>query len=286
MKQTAYFFLPATLLVCILAGCGNIKAIGTYSSGALENLAQYDNMGYSFQQACADSCKLERYRNMSLPAVECPCESNKKADEVSRKIYTALKNYFTALGKLAGDDAATYKVTALGTAINESGLVSKTPYKKEVVNAYSKISELVLHLVTDGYRRRKLKDVIESANAPVDTLLHYLSFIVSTDLSGKLKVKQAKLQYDIYPDMLAAAKSEFEKKQIIDEYDATLQAIAAKQAMLATFAKALQKAAEGHQQLYDNRSRLTAKDVKDNTLVFAGDLGNLLSEFNTIKNAN
>ncbi|RFM28019.1 hypothetical protein [Deminuibacter soli] len=273
------------LLIATLHACVNIKAVDTYATGALENITQFDNTGYSFQQACADSCKLQRYFSLQLQTTPCPCESNKKADAGTRKIYEALKAYFTALSKLAGKDASTYKVTALGTSLNESGLISSTPYKKEVVNAYSKISEVLLHLITDGYRSRKLKQVIEQSNGPVDTLLHYLSFAIATNLSGKLQVKAARLQYDIYPEMMRHAATDFEKKKVIDEYDDTMAAIAAKQALLETFGKALEKTAAGHRQLYNNRNRLTAKDVQEATMRYANDLGDLYNEFNTIKNA-
>lgn len=274
------------ILLYAAASCTNIKAVSTYSAGALENIKQYDSLGYSFKQACLDSCRLERYYKLQLSAADCTCESNKKADEVSRQIYTALKNYFTALSQLAGNDVTTYKTNGLATALNESGLISSTPDKKAVVNAYSKISDVLMRIITDGYRSNKLSQVIGAADGPVDTLLHYLQFIVSNDLTGKLKVKAAKLQYDIYPELMQHARSDYEKKHLIDEYDNDLSAIDTKRALLATYARALQKMAEGHHQLFLNRNRLKAKDVQDNALNCLDDLGTLLTEFEILKNAN
>ncbi len=54
MQQKTVYPLPLLFLFCLATGCVNLKAVNAYSTKALQNLEQYDSLGYSFKQACFD----------------------------------------------------------------------------------------------------------------------------------------------------------------------------------------------------------------------------------------
>ncbi len=282
-KSPANLF-AVLLLVC--SGCVNLKKVNDYSASSLENLRQFETIGYTFQQACLDACQQERIHTLALQTSRCDCSREQIADSVTLLIYQACKNYFDGLAGLSGNTLTNYKVNTLAKTINEGHLISNTPAKKEITDAYAELSNILLRMVTDGYRKKKLKEVIARANEPVKILLHYLSFNLYADLTGKLNVQEEKWKNGIYPELMQEARSDLEKKMIIDDYNRNISLIESRKNQLASFAKGLTQIANGHDELYRHRNDLTAAALQIQLTQYISDIENAISEFNKIKNAN
>lgn len=279
----------ANLGLCVLLfcqGCVNLQKINDYSTGSLDHLRGFEAIGYTFEQACQDACLLERFRSQSLLSPACDCSQEQTADSVTLLIYHACKNYFDGLSKLSGNSLTDYKVNTLAKTINESALISGTPQKKEVVEAYAQLSNTLLRMSTDHYRKKQLKNVIGAANAPIRVLLSYLHFNLYNNLTGKLNVQEEKLKNGLYPELLQSAQTALEKKMVIANYNRDMALIDNRKKQIASFTKGLTRIANGHNELYEHRNRLSAAELQTALTQYISDIESAISEFHKIKNAN
>jgi hypothetical protein len=197
-------------------------------------------------------------------------------------LYTAIKGYFDGLTKLSNNELTTYKFDALAKSIkegNEAGL----RISSRDVDAYTKISGLLTKTVTDEYRKRKISNYIAEANEPVKVLLNTLKFNLVANLSRNLETKQQRLQ-DFYTNLLYdSTSSAYEKMKIIEDFKAAKRKIKTKENQIAAYGNSLNLMALGHQKLFENRNKLSAKDLKNLMSQYASNMEDLEDEFNKLK---
>jgi hypothetical protein len=276
-------FLFGTLCIAVLAGCINLKHVNEYSDHAVAGIGKFEEVDYGFSQYCRERCEWAAIDSLKiLRGLDCQCDLYRRADSVTQILYGAAAGYFDGLSRLSKNNLTRYHFDPLKKALKEEDL-DVFQVKKEDVDAYTKIAAILTRSFTDLYRKRKIKDYIRSANPPVQTLLSKLVFIESENLRGLLKFKSERL-FDHYRMLLkSAGMNRYEKQSAAAEYYKALHEIGATKSRIGVYSRSLKAVAKGHQKLYDNLDKISAADIKLNLTQSAGDLRDLISEFNKLR---
>lgn len=282
-KRTLKSGFVILFLTAGLNSCVNLKSINNYSSSSSKGIKKFEDISYSFKQHCLDKYQFEAIKNFEIKRdVECNCDIYATADSITLLIYSSINGYFNGLTNLSKNDLTDYNFDALKKSLTE-GDFAGIKIENEHVDAYSNISKLLLKATTDAYRKNKLKKYIEEANEPVQILLKKFQFILQKNLEDELNFKKEKLHAYYTVMKLGNTLTEYEKGQAANDYYQQLSDINAKQNQIDAFAKSLKAIADGHQQLYESRNRLTAKELKDLLTHYSSDIQDLISEFNKLK---
>lgn len=266
-----------------LSSCVNLKSVNDFSSSSSKGIKKFEDINYSFKQHCIDRCQFEAIRKFEIKReTECDCDDYKKADSVTLVIYNSIKGYFDGLTNLSNNDLTDYNFDALKKSLNE-GKFGDIEIEKTQVDAYSAISNILLKATTDIYRKNKIKEYVEEANAPIQILLTKFQFILQKNLQDELNFKKEKL-YAYYQEMkLNNTLTEYEKGKATIDYYQQLSEINAKQQQINAFTKSLKSISEGHQKLYDNRNKMSAKELKEMMTGYSSNIQDIISEFNKLK---
>ena len=284
MKQQFLKISGALLFTLLLSSCVNLKPVSHFSSTASSGLQKLEEINYSFTKHCIENCRLEAVRGFEFKReLECNCDGYKNADRAMLLIYRSIKGYFDGLTRLSGNDVSAYNLNGLKTSLTE-GTFGDITISKDQANAYATISKILLNVTTDIYRKNKIKKYIGEANGPVHVLLDKLQFILQKNLAGELSFKKEKW-YAYYQEMkMNGGLSGYEKSKAALDYYQVLDEINELQDEIYVFATGLKKISEGHQKLYDNRNRMTAKELREILAAYAGDIGEMMSSFNILQN--
>jgi hypothetical protein len=279
-QRHALIFL---FLLVLSTGCVNLKTVGEFAGFSTVSIRNFEQIEYSFYQYCVDRCRDEAIRKYEIRrAEECTCTLYQEADSVTQVIYNSIEGYFEGLGNLSQNELTDYSSDALVSALSAKEL-GPMRIEEQTVAAFSSLSNILLRATTDSYRRKKLASYIEEANKPMQVLLDKFKLIVGTNLKGELRFKKERL-YVRYMDMKMnnTLLSDYEKGEATSNYYQTLDEIQRTEMVLEVFAISLDEIAQGHQVLYDNRNKLSVKTLKGIMQGYAGNVKDLISEFNKL----
>lgn len=263
--------------------CLNLQKVSDYATASVKGLKKFEELDYTFRKACRDKCMLEQIRNLMLNPEGCKCASDQSADSLTSVLYNSVKSYYDALSKLAANNLTSYKLDPLAKAL-KSGQYGEMKIDKAEVDAYAKISSILLTAFTNGYRRRKLGSYIGEANEPIQILIRALDFNLASNLAGKLNVHKQRTE-SVYADFINdTGASSYDKKKAIFEYNDLITEWDAKQNRILAFSKALKSISSGHQKLFEHRNKMTANEIKAVLMQHASDLEAIISELNKLKN--
>ncbi len=264
-------------------GCVSLRAVHDFSETSSTDLQGFEDIDYTFQQHCLERCRLSAVKSLEIKrALTCNCAVYQKADSITQFLYQAIRGYFDGLADLSRNALTHYHFDALKNALSagEYGSVQINPQQAE---AYTQIAHILLRATTDAYRRKKIKEYIGEANKPIHVLLKKFQFIIRDNLRGELKFRKETL-YAFYKEtLLEDDLSDYEKRAAASAYYRRIAAIDSKMARLNVFAESLETIAEGHQKLYDNRNRLSAKALSARITRYASDIRDLRSAFHKLK---
>jgi hypothetical protein len=271
-----------TLCVC---SCINLKPVNDFSGTSLKSIQNYENLDYSFTKHCLEKCNLDRLSENSIvraDSIKCDCDDFKKADKATNMLYQVIVGYFDNLQKISNNEVSTYKFDALKKALTE-GKFGDVEIKKSTVESYSKIALVVSRAVTDGYRKKKVQQFVEEANEPIQDLTKSFQKILNESLKEELKFKKEDyfLKYSLM--LRDATLSSNDRSNLIKEYYQKMAEIESKQKQIGNFADGLSKISEGHQQLYDNRDKMTALEFQNLITSSTNDIKSIISEFKKLK---
>jgi len=281
-KKIKKIGLGLILLTVGLSSCVNLKHVNDFSSSSLKSIKKYEEINYSFKQNCLDNCQDKKINDLSLSAKDCDCKLNEKADSVTLLIYNSVRGYLDGLTNLSNNELTSYKMDALTKVLTE-GDFGSIKIEKEQVEAYSKISKILLKAFTDEYRKRKIKEYVLSANEPIKVLITFLDFNLSSNLIGNLRVQKNSIEEYSFELLKDSTLSKIEKRKVIEDYYSRINKIEEKEKELVTYSKALKKIAEGHQKLVDNIETLSKDEIKELLTQYASDIQDIISEFNKLK---
>ncbi|TNF42397.1 MAG: hypothetical protein EP311_05350 [Cytophagales bacterium] len=286
MSHFIYTFrkiLPGFIFPLLLASCVSLKGVREFAGTATANVAHYNELGYSFLDHCEDRCRDEAIRTLDIQLeLSCSCDLYSKADSVTGIFYTTIYDYLKGLGELAGKDLTSYQTDRVFEALSaeQYGPVS---INESEAGAYAALSNLLSDVALTGFRKKKIAQYLEEADAPLQTLLGKFQMLISKDLKGELRFKKARL-YSQYKDMMMGRTldSDFENQSAVRTYYLSLKEIEKKEKLLDVYARSLNEIAKGHQKLYDERNQLSLKELTQSLLGYSEEIQKLYQEFNQL----
>jgi hypothetical protein len=285
IKTFASSMLGLLALTLCFCSCMNLKPVNDFSSTSLKSIQNYENLDYSFTKQCLEKCNLDRLSEATIvksDSIKCDCADFKKADKATNTLYQVIVGYFDNLQKISNNEVSTYKFDALKKALTD-GKFGEVEIKKTTVESYSKIAQVVSRAVTDGYRKRKISQFVEEANEPIKDLIKSFQTILTDNLKEELKFKKNDY-FLMYSVMLKdATLSSMDRGNLMKEYYQKMTEIESKQKQIENFADGLSKISEGHQQLYDNRNKMTDLELQDLITSSTNDIKTIISEFKKLK---
>ena len=276
-------FLVVSLALWMMTGCTNLKQVQQYSSKAAQSVRHFEAIQYSFTQSCQERCVTAQLEKKALSRTDCDCQLEQRADSATLLLYSAVKAYFDGLARLSGTEVTDYSFTPLATSLT-AGNFGAVQVTEAQAQSYANIAGVLSRAITDGYRQKKIGSYIGQANNDIKTLLQALQFTLTSNLAGRLETRRSRLRsfyFDLAGDL---ATSAYERKNIIEEYGRLTAEIDDMKRQLQSYARGLDVIARGHQQLYENRDKLTVPQVKEALSQYAGNLQYLMDEFNKLKN--
>ncbi|MEM7484487.1 MAG: hypothetical protein AAF348_04700 [Bacteroidota bacterium] len=265
-----------------IASCADLKHVGEFSSTSLEAVTAYETISYSFEQSCLDQCTFENIKNLNIIDNTCDCLGEQQADSISLKIYASVYAYFDGLTKLSSNDLTTYNTEALENTLT-SGDFGPIKVNQEEAGSYSRISTVLLGAFTNAYRKNKIREYIKEGNEPLKTLLSFLDFNLSENLSGKLDVKKERIKSEYFELLQNNSLSAQEKREIATDYFNRIGKIESIQEKFTLYSETLMEISEGHQILTENADKLSLKEIQKELFRYASDIKSIVIEFKKIR---
>jgi hypothetical protein len=271
---------PAAILVLfLLAGCISLKPVTALSTKALKTLSVFEEIPTTYSVFCNERCEFALIRKNEIvrdTGINCECKLFTAADKATMKVYNALSAYFKSLGELSDGKLTEFQTKAFSEALVEGQFASLT-IDKNTVNAYSSLGKLVLQAFTDGYRKKKLKAVIESANPSIQVLIPVFEKSVA-NLVMELNFQKERT-FALYRELIMEPQTGYDKINLGNDYYNTINSLIRKQQQLETFSRTLAVLAKGHQALYDNRNKITSKEIREMLGDYSATLQDLITDF-------
>lgn len=280
-KQIQKFSLVLIFLITSLISCIDLKKVEDFSSTSSNSLKEFEDINYNFKQNCLENCQDRKINDLNLSPNDCDCELNETADSITLLIYNSVRIYFDGLTNLANNDLTNYKFDVLKKALSE-GDFGPIKIEKDHVEAYSKISEILMKSFTDIYRKKKIKEYVLEANEPIKVLINFLKFNLSKNLVGKLNVQKQRIKIYYFDLTKDATLSTMEKRKAVEDYYTRLSKIESQENELFTYSKILNLIAEGHQKLTQNIEKISKDEINAMISQYTNDIQDIISEFNKI----
>lgn len=266
-----------------LFSCVNLKAVSEFSASSTVGIKNFEQLDYTFLDHCIDRCEDDAINKFEFKReLECACDLYTKADSVTQIMYRTIGGYFEGLGNLAQNELTNYSTDAV---VNAMTVTELGPLKidENLAKAYSALSNTLLRATTDFYRKRKISTYIGEANEPMQILLSSFQGIIRTNLKGELRFKKERL-HAYYMDMKMnnTLQTDYEKGRAVSDYYQALKEIQSKEKRMDLFAEGIGEIAKGHQALYDNRDKLSVKNLALTMLAYSAQVEMLISEFNQL----
>lgn len=252
-------FIICLSFLSVFGSCNSFKEVKNFATNSEKNLNNFKNVDYTFSTNCNYKCLQRALVSSEFLTIgdHCLCKEAGLADKNLNQLIRVLKEYFNGLVQLSESKLTEFSIDPI-----QQPLVEGKYIKKADIKPYSAITGILTTLITDGYRAKKLNQIIEMANSDIILLLEKARSIVEENLLSTLSTRQTDIQ-QIYHDLyMANGSTTLEKYTIQKMYFSEMMAISKKAAALKGFCAALVKISKGHQSLYNNKNRYKEKDVK------------------------
>lgn len=240
------------LLAAVLAACTDLGAVRDWSATSME-AAQFNEIVTTYADTpdrlvAYDDAKAGFWQKQAKARA-----AQAKALEIQ---LTIVADYMGALSALSADSATDYTgdVKTVKTALKKTGKVSDA-----TLGAAGELVTTILNAATNLWQRRKVGELIEDANTPLQNLLAgELRSIVDDDFRRDLLTEGQFLNRH-FKDLLRHGGGSKAANAALNEWfllrqDENQRRFAAVDAYLGV----LDKIAEGHQKLFDSRGDLDA----------------------------
>lgn len=249
--------VTASCIVILATSCTNLTAVREWSKTSLE-ATQYNELVTTYANTPE---RLKRY-DPSGPWDD-QIALRKNQAEALRQILSVVSDYMAALATLSADGTVDYNkdVDALTKAIGKlnAGISTNT------LGAVGSLVKAVLGAAAEAYHAKQVASIVEEANDPLQAILRgELRQIVDRDFRRDLEVEKSSL--DRYYDFqLQTGSASAAARVALEEWkEVRLEQNAKQLKAVDAYLAVLDKVAEGHQKLYDNRNKLDAKTlIKD-----------------------
>lgn len=270
MRNSRRIIYLLSVIACIVDGCVSNKAIREFTGVSIEATRHLPVLATDLAESCVRQKEYGAIRKGQFD----PVKLRQDADDDCISFQTSAKSfviankvlvqYLQTLDKLAGDDVVTYdtSIDKLVTNLGDSKLIPKAQ-----VTTLSKLVSVVGDASSTGWRRKKLGQAITQANPAIQTLLATLSTIVKNDYVQLLQNEQLAAK-NLY---LATIKENVKKEPIAalllqQQWNKEFKLLEDRKIAAKEYATVLTTIAQGHQLLFDNRAKLSNREVKKEIL--------------------
>jgi hypothetical protein len=297
-KSLSRVILAMVIFLESFAGCTTLKRVNDYSGTSLESIQHYEQINYTFTAAYMDLCRQEYFGDYShvsgldadsttpLKNLHITLAQAKDLDKAMGKIYSAIAGYFDGLAKLSADSLTVYSIDTVTNGLETGTLVDTSLVSATTISAYGSIAGELGMAVTTEYRIGKIKKYMNEANGPLQVLISKFNACLRGSMHILLESQRQTMRDDIYISLLSKASTGWERKNIIDQYQAAMSELVNRERLIDTYTNGLDSVASGHAMLVRNLDKLKSKEVKDAIAKYTSRIRDLFVHFNTIRNSN
>lgn len=268
------------LLIFVMAGCANLKAVRDYA-GESAKLSAYTELTTRFRDT------YEREQPYLFGEAERLAQENDKrrkaAYEDLMKIHQRVSLYMQTLATLAGENAfdLSKEIDSLAGRIKaypNFGIDSKH------VDAVSGVAKVVTKWITSAHQERAIRDMIKEGDEPLQTTLQGMEALVRCYKKTNENERKTVLGFfemeipfadnpkDKLLNVLARAHAQSktaEYKNVELKYDEA--------------EKGIKSIADGHKKLFENIDKLSSEEVKTMISNFANDIKTIRENLQKIR---
>lgn len=257
----------ASCIVILVVSCTDLTAVREWSKTSLE-ATQYNEIVTTYADTPE---RLKRYDQENSSFWDDESALRKNQAEALKQILSVVSDYMAALAILSADSTIDYgkDVDSLTTSIGKLN----AGISKETLGAVGSLMKAMLGAAAKVYQAKQVANIVEEANGPLQAILRgQLREIVNVNFRRDLR--QEKGFADRYYDTPLQKHSYcLAAKVALEEWkELRLQQNAMRVKAVDAYLVVLDKVAEGHQKLYDNRNKLDAKTLIKNLYALAVEL--------------
>ena len=279
LRLLVVFLLP---FVFPLNGCVSTSAVAEFAAVSKVAAEKFPEVAADFKASCKRRSRYESLRHSvyDLSTIQKysdrQCADFKALEPYLIAANKVLMEYMETMGRLASDDVVTFdkNLNDLAANLNAVGNIEQSQ-----INAVNGIIKVISRAAADGWRRKKLAEVIGNTNDDVHILIAALKIIVGSDYKQLLSNEELGMK-----DYYLGSIKDFKKQDpltvvlVHERWDEAEDSLQAKRAGADAYVQILEKIARGHQRLYDNRNKLNSKETKIMVLGYAKELGPLVKD--------
>lgn len=266
-------FLLTGLLV-LGVGCANLAAITEFAdisaqsaayTGLVTQYVEFPERQKRFQPS-SQHARLEQM-------------SRERAAQKERLLLrqALIEEYMDALGQLAADEPVKYdkEIDALGKAVADHKFAGEND-----AGAFGSVSKILFRAAADGWRQRKLRELIAESNSPFQDVVGALKQIVDQGFAGDTENEEIAIN-KYYKTLIVSSTDKAGIAALEEWRDTRLAEVRVRRHAITDYSEVLSKIASGHQTLYDRRDDLGKEEILRQMSRYAKDLRKL---FDTLKN--
>jgi len=268
--------------------CVDLKQVHNYAIASSSNLQNFESLGYSFNNCCINS---SQYQKMQKRIIESnntqkpnPCSQEAKlADSATNLIYNKLKDFFDGIANLSNNVSVT-KLDTL-TGVLSQAKIGNITITKDQADAYSAITKTIMDAATNAYRAKKVKQYIQAAKNPIDTLLDKYNSLLN-NLETDLRLNDRAKLHEFYiaeADSFAAHNNYAGGMIAARDYYKETQYLDNKMAQIIILRNGVTARKEGYNKISDNMDRVNRNEIKTATMQYASSISNLIISYNKLK---
>jgi len=263
-------------LALMFGGCDRTDLVAVKSFAAVSQAAtdQFPDMAADIYGSCARAAQFEADQ-LAQAVLGARCDRFKQLTPGLINANKVLEEYLFSLGRLAADQQVTYGPALNGLA---SEIQATNTFKPAQINAISGILGFLLNAEAGRFRQQQVEAAIQATNTDLKVLIPALKAIIGQDYARLLLIEEQTMD-TYYRSKLRAGKQQpllaaLIQKQWQDDKTALTQ----KQVAVAAYIKILEEIQTGHQQLYDDRNRLTSQETVQAIVQYARTLQPLVKD--------
>ena len=250
--------VAATLF--LVTACTDLTAVRAWSETSVE-ATRFNEVVVTYADT---SRRLARYDDQDATTQRIwtrQQETRQAQAEALESMLSLVSDYMSTLSALSADSTVDFSKEAevFSASLGRLNGVTGQSVSPETLGAVSSIATTLSDAALSGWRARKVGEVVEQANAPLQTLLRgELRMIVDIDFRRDLDIERRFLDTH-FESLIRDPATSPAAAAALDEWFLVRQAENAdRTAALDAYLGILDKIAEGHQRLYDERGALDA----------------------------
>jgi hypothetical protein len=264
-------------IAMVLARCADLQQVNNFAATSESALKEYESLPVGFKTVCLNRCKEISIKNLELDTSACDCRLEVMADSIDNLFYNKIGGYLDGLEKLSAGKLTTYNVDTLTDKLTSSNFGS-VKLSSDQASAYGKIGSILAKAVTDGYRRKKIKEYIQEADKPLSVMAGFLKFNLVNNIGIKFRSLQLRIESDYFDILKDKNVDSYEKRFVMEDYYQLRATMERQQEQLRDYGKVLDKIVEGHHKLCENADKLSLDAVKSMASQYASNIKDMQTQ--------